>query len=335
MLRPAERAAALAAAARAEAAAITLPSFDSPDFVAAITRVHTKLVEHHGKSGCDGNSNGPKYTVAAGIKAGTLMLDPGTRDLVLFLAQHKLCPSIPKSKKRGWEAVGRIFYGYMNTDLFSKFKVPEASGWKGCRDDAFYAGHNANHSLSGKGKRWMQARKLICSCDACLRGRYECCSKVAQLGGKMHRVQVEVTGDGLNQPQLASLEAWSKYLTKGTLFAVNSDPCERREGLYWLARALGPAYPAPARMVHATDQFEEGWLVVPAQWYWLEQISERGYRIMSEERLIPVSTTVRLKDIKFSRSQGGPQQRELRGRSNLEFLSEDMHNAILAACTGE
>ena len=25
--------------------------------------------------------------------------------------------------------------------------------------------------------------------------------------------------------------------------------------------------------------------------YWLEQISERGYRLMSEERLIPVSTT--------------------------------------------
>ena len=75
--------------------------------------------------------------------------------------------------------------------------------------------------------------------------------------------------------------------------------------------------------------------MVPAQWYWLEQISERGYRLMSEERLIPVSTTVRLKDIQFSRSQGGPQERELRGRSNLEFLSEDMHNAILAACTGE
>ena len=53
-------------------------------------------------------------------------------------------------------------------------------------------------------------------------------------------------------------------------------------------------------MVHATDQFEEGWLIVPAKWFWLEQISERGYRLMSEEKLIPVSTTVRLKDIKFS-----------------------------------
>ena len=84
-----------------------------------------------------------------------------------------------------------------------------------------------------------------------------------------------------------------------------------------------------------TLTLQAGWLVVPAKWFWLEQISERGYRLMSEERLIPVSTTVRLKDIKFSNTQGGPQERELRGRSNLFFMSEDMHNAILAACSGE
>ena len=72
LYQPSQAAAARAAAAAAEAAAITLPSFDSPDFVAAIIRVHTKLVEHHGKSGCDGNSNGPKYTIKAGIQVGTL-----------------------------------------------------------------------------------------------------------------------------------------------------------------------------------------------------------------------------------------------------------------------
>jgi len=127
---------------------------------------------------------------------------------------------------------------------------------------------------------------------------------------------------------LERLGSRHEQVHKGVIFACNSDPAERREGLYWLALASGPAFAAPADMVHATDQFEEGWLVVPAKWYWLEQISERGYRLMTEERLIPVSTTVRLKDIKFSYTQGGPQERELL------FLSEDMHNAILAACNG-
>ena len=139
-----------------------------------------------------------------------------------------------------------------------RYQLPEASGWKGCRDDAFYVGHNTDHALAGQGKRWMQARKLVCSCDACIRGRYESCSKEVQLGGKMKRVAVTVIGDGLNQPQIANLEQWSKYLKKGTIFAINSDPNERREGLYWLAQALGPAYPAPASVVHATDQFEVG-----------------------------------------------------------------------------
>ena len=31
-------------------------------------------------------------------------------------------------------------------------------------------------------------------------------------------------------------------------------------------------------MLHAGDEFEEGWLVVEAQWYKLEQLSPRGYR---------------------------------------------------------
>ena len=82
--------------------------------------------------------------------------------------------------------------------------------------------------------------------------------------------------------------------------------------------------------------------------------------LLNEEVHIPVSTTIRLRDIKFCRTQGGPQdmirlrdikfyrtqggpqERELRtetasgeevrgGRSKLHFLGEDMHNAILAA----
>ena len=49
--------------------------------------------------------------------------------------------------------------------------------------------------------------------------------------------------------------------------------CERR--VLW---QLGPAFPIPMSMLHAGDEFEEGWLVVEAQWYKLEQLSPRGYR---------------------------------------------------------
>ena len=74
-------------------------------------------------------------------------------------------------------------------------------------------------------------------------------------------------------------------------------------------------------------------------------MSERGYRLLPEKRYLVVNSLVRLKGLEFSRTQGGPQQRELRlsatgpaaaarkqGVGGLSFLSEDMHNTILGTC---
>jgi hypothetical protein len=38
--------------------------------------------------------------------------------------------STPKAGKRGWEAIGRIFYGFLNTDRYTKGIVPDADGSK-------------------------------------------------------------------------------------------------------------------------------------------------------------------------------------------------------------
>ena len=75
-----------------------------------LIRSMVKLVEHHGKSGCDGNSNSPVRAIKRALADCTLGPEP--RVLVLFLAEHKPEPGRPKSEKRGWEA---IFYGYMDT----------------------------------------------------------------------------------------------------------------------------------------------------------------------------------------------------------------------------
>ena len=74
-------------------------------------------------------------------------------------------------------------------------------------------------------------------------------------------------------------------------------------------------------------------------------MSERGYRLLPEKRYLVVNSLVRLKGLKFSRTQGGPQQRSLRdsatgpaatarkqGVGGLSFFSEDMHNTVLGAC---
>ena len=86
-------------------------------------------------------------------------------------------------------------------------------------------------------------------------------------------------------------------------------------------------------------------LIVQAQYYKLEQTSERGYRLLPEKRYFVVNSLIRFSGISFVRTQGGPQQRLLRptatgphaaarkeGVGGLSFLSEDMHNTLRDAC---
>jgi len=98
----------------------------------AITRTDVLLVEHHGKGGCDAQSNVPKFVIEDATISGR-MLDPLTRELVLYLAMHKQAPSISKVNKAGWEAPEAYYYGYFDSIKFTKRAVPDAEGFKGCR----------------------------------------------------------------------------------------------------------------------------------------------------------------------------------------------------------
>ncbi|KAL3922037.1 MAG: hypothetical protein SGPRY_004700 [Prymnesium sp.] len=82
---------------------------------------------HHGKSGCDGNSNVPTHgATQEAIKARVMLKNPTTREVVLHLAEHKQAPSISKHLKRGWEAVDRCFFGFLGSRKFTRLVVPHA-----------------------------------------------------------------------------------------------------------------------------------------------------------------------------------------------------------------
>jgi len=134
-------------------------------------------------------------------------------------------------------------------------------------------------------------------------------------------------------------------LDAGWLVAVDADKAEHDlEGVYWLARLSGPAFVVPEDMVHSGQQYCEGWLVAPGQWYKLKQRSERGYELLEPKVWIVVNHMIRLKGLSFRGSQSGPQGRQLRtvdpttgpaaaGRahgSGLSFLEEEVHHEILA-----
>ena len=77
-----------------------------------------------------------------------------------------------------------------------------------------------------------------------------------------------------------------------------------------------------------------------AQYYKLEQTSERGYKLLLEKNYFVLNALIRLTRIEFSRTQGGPQQHDFRtttwpccsctqggvGGLRLSFLSEDMNS---------
>ena len=96
----------------------------------AIVRAHTKLIEYHGKAGYDSLGYMPKLAVSEAIESGA-MLNPGTRDLVLHLAQHRPTPTVAKADKEGWEAPGRYIYAFYDTVKFTKIAVPDATSFKG------------------------------------------------------------------------------------------------------------------------------------------------------------------------------------------------------------
>jgi hypothetical protein len=72
------------------------------------------------------------------------LINPGTRELVLYMAEHKQEPAIPKARKNGWEAVDRYFWGYVDTARFTKAAVPDADSWKGSKSFHEYVGRCAD-----------------------------------------------------------------------------------------------------------------------------------------------------------------------------------------------
>ena len=288
-----------------------------------IVRLALKLVEHHGKSGCDGNSNTPVRAVKHAIEHKLMGPNPGTQELVRFLAINKPVPLIPKAEKRGWEAIGRIFYGFMNTDRFTKTVVPDTDGskFKDSTKHHSFVGRHVSPTVFESGE--MQACHEFCACSECLLGRYLSCELKPEMGA-MHGAKVPFVS-GVALRQLEELAAWGEMLCNGMLVGYTADRRETHlEGNYWLALLKGPAYPVAAENVHASDQFEEGWLVVKAHWFELVTTSPRCYKLQHEERTLIVNEMIRLSGIKWDKVI----KRSPRLGDTQYFLSEDWHNTL-------
>jgi len=302
------------------------------------------LIEHHGKGGCDAESNVLKFAIKDAITQG-LMLDPETRELCLYMAEHKPQPSVAKANKSGWEAPENYYYGYFDTRLFTKAAIPDAEGFKDCRKHNYFMGMSKDPDKAERDGP-LRVKKLFDACDACLLGKFDECCMQSEVGKMVRQpLGAKAKGGVLSRSQMLRLEDFADALDKGWLTAVDVDASEQKlEGVYWLARLTGPAFTVPEDLVHGGQEYRDGWLVAPGQWYILRQKSERGYELLTPIVWIVVNHMIRLKGLEFRGSQSGPQGRVLRPHttgpcgemrtsgSGLSFLDEEVHNEILLAC---
>ena len=248
----------------------------------AIIRAHTKLIAYHGKAGYDSLGFVPKMGVSEAIASGAL-LNPGTRELVLHLAQHRQTPSVAKADKSGWEAVGRYIYAFYDTAKFTRFAVPDATSFKGCQQHHRFIGlceDSRRAELEGP----LRVAKGYCACDPCLLLQTDDCL-LPQLVGKAVRAKAPLAKGGpMRVPQMLSLTQYAEWLEAKRLVAVNVDESELElEGPYWLALLSGDAFTIEEDMMYAGQQYRAGWVVAPARWYKLRQNSERGYELLLVE----------------------------------------------------
>ena len=177
-------------------------------------------------------------------------------------------------------------------DTTCKKVVADSDGSKfiDSKNHSSFVGRHTTAQVFQKGE--MQACHEFCPCSPCLLGQYTRCELKPEMG-TMHNVIVPwLSGPPLRQ--LEELAAWSELLKVGMLVALAVDSSETHiEGSYWLALVTGPAFVVPDEQVlHASDRFEAGWLVVKAKWFELVTVSPRCYRLQTEDRHLVVSEMI-------------------------------------------
>ena len=225
----------------------------------------------------------PSRTLKAAIEHGDTLL-VGTREKVIYLARNCATPAVAKLVKDGWWTVGRIFYGYFEHRQFTALTVPKAVGFKDSHECHMFAGLGGDADearLNGP----LTVAAFPCACVHCTAGHFDSCQMRSTLfcNQRLRRVKTPREQNSLSGlRQLESLHVFAAACKKGQLCAsrVSSDEvC--LEGMYYLMKLKCAPYTLDADTVFATDTFEQGDLVVKANYFKFERYADGGFRVYS------------------------------------------------------
>lgn len=272
-----------------------------PQKTGGVRRNHSILVTMHGKNICDSLSNMILAAIRSAV-ANSEIVDAGTLALVLWLALNKQLPTIPKEKKEGWWAVDDIYYGFLDSSLFTIANVCEAKGFSGSAEKHRFIS-TCMDAERARVDGLLSTSTAFCGCANCTRFDFSHCL-MHGLGGmdtKLQSVKAPRVHFSGAPSQTATLEAFAKTLAKGQLRAVRVDSAEKGiEGDFWLADVLGKAQQATARQASASELFEEGWWIVKIEWYKREPNSIYNYKLLPKSsRWLAVNAIIRVDGIAF------------------------------------
>jgi len=174
----------------------------------------------------------------------------------------------------------------------------------------------------------LRTGRMFCACEPCTRLDFAHCELTSVLG-HTRNVQVPLPrGAASRVGQIESLEEWASLLKPGMMVGVRATGAEQHlEGPVWLLLIESEAFPMPEDLVHASVEYEAGWLVVHGRWFELEQRSPRGYKLNPRQVLVVVNSMIRLPNVVFAGGAVGKAPRAT--RSGLFVIEEDMYNLLL------
>ena len=97
-----------------------------------------------------------------------------TRALVLWLAEHKQLPAVPKEKKEGYWAIDDIYYGYLHPSLFTYSAVPEAKGFSGSAEKHRFVS-TCMDPQTAREIGLLGASTAACGCAECAQFNFSSC----------------------------------------------------------------------------------------------------------------------------------------------------------------
>jgi hypothetical protein len=179
----------------------------------------------------------PRHAVAAGLRANEL-LDPGTRELVTYLAKRCPSPSVAKALKQGWWAAEGYIWAYYDTALFTKKAVPEAEGYTGSMENHCHVG-NCDDKETAERDGPLLARGIWCGCQSCINYNFSDCLMKSEFGRYKHVYCKLAKNQHVSETRSMALEEFAQTLDKDQTRVVHASKTEWYiEGPYWARQGM-------------------------------------------------------------------------------------------------